>query len=167
MTCCNCSFSSPVYLLFFHQSCGEPRPTSVGFRSRAFAAHPSAQTSSEEPEHPVKQRESYSSTANHHVVHRNTHDAGWRMGKAKRVVEDAGGHARGHARGQATSGIQLDIYYRRCPPSLRLAWIPRKGSETPIGGLQGALGSRGNCHWGGDDPRVDSPLACMGKEDQC
>ena len=28
---------------------------------------------------------------NHHDVHRNTHDAGWRMGKAKKVVEDTGG----------------------------------------------------------------------------
>ena len=40
-----------------------------------------------------------------------------------------------NARGQATSGVHPDIYYRRFPPSLCLAWIPRKGSETPIGGL--------------------------------
>ena len=46
-----------------------------------------------------------------------------------RLKEDTGGHARG----QAISGVHLDIYYHRCPPSLCLAWIPRKGSETPIG----------------------------------
>ena len=40
-----------------------------------------------------------------------------------------------NARGQAISGVHLDIYYCRCPPSLCLAWIPRKGSEIPIGGL--------------------------------
>ena len=36
-------------------------------------------------------REGESSGANHHDVHRNTHGAGWRMGKAKTVVEDTGG----------------------------------------------------------------------------
>ena len=40
-----------------------------------------------------------------------------------------------NARGQATSGVHPDIFYRGCPPSLCLAWIPRKGLETPIGGL--------------------------------
>ena len=40
-----------------------------------------------------------------------------------------------NARGQATSGVQPAIYYRRCPPSSCLAWIPRKGSKTPIWGL--------------------------------
>ena len=28
---------------------------------------------------------------NHHAVYRDTHDAGWRLGKAKKVVEDIGG----------------------------------------------------------------------------
>ena len=40
-----------------------------------------------------------------------------------------------YARGQATSGVHPDIFYRGCPPSLCSAWIPRKGSKTPIGGL--------------------------------
>ena len=40
-----------------------------------------------------------------------------------------------NARGQATNRVHPDIYYHKCPPSLCLAWIPRKGSETSIGGL--------------------------------
>ena len=40
-----------------------------------------------------------------------------------------------NARGQATSGVHPNIYYHKCPPSLCIAWIPRKGSKTPIGGL--------------------------------
>ena len=37
VTCCNDSFSSPVRLSYVHRSCGEPRPTSVGFGARALS----------------------------------------------------------------------------------------------------------------------------------
>ena len=36
-----------------------------------------------------------------------------------------------NAKGQATSGVQPDIYYRRCPPSLCLAWIPKRDQRPP------------------------------------
>ena len=74
--------------------------------------------------------------ADHHVVHRSTHmvqvGAWEQLGGLK---EDTGGHARG----QATSGVHLDIYYRRCPPSLCLAWIPMKGIRDPHRGPMGSL----------------------------
>ena len=40
VTCCNDSFSSPLRLPYMHRSCGEPRPTSVGFGARALSPPP-------------------------------------------------------------------------------------------------------------------------------
>ena len=37
---CNRSFLSPVRLSCTHQSCGEPRPTLVGFEARALSPPP-------------------------------------------------------------------------------------------------------------------------------
>ena len=126
------------------------------------AAFPCTQTSSKEIEQPANTKKA----SLHLQITMLCIDAhmvqvgAW--GKLGGLKEDTGGHARG----QATSGVHLDNYYCRCPPSLCLAWIPKKGSKTSIGGLQGALGSWGNYHWGGDGPRMDSPLECMGKDDQ-
>ena len=44
---CNHSFSSPVRLSCVHRSCGEPRPTSVGFEARALSPPPPAPLCSE------------------------------------------------------------------------------------------------------------------------
>ena len=97
----------------------------------ARAVQPSAQTSSEAVESTMNIEKTKLQLQNHHVVHRDTHDAGWRLGKAKVVVEDTGGYCEGSSDPWSTTCYLLP----QMPPSLCLAWIPKKGSETPIGGL--------------------------------
>ena len=108
---------------------------SINSQPATRAAFPSAQTSKEEIEQPMNTEKANLRLQitmlciETHMVHVGAWE---QLGRLK---EDPGDHARG----QATSRVHLDIYYRRCPPSLCLAWIPKKGSETPIGGPIGSL----------------------------